>query len=413
MNQPFRLLRILIAGCFLVLGVASHTVAAEPPIRIGFVGDFSAVTQSYTRNAFAAAEMAVQEINEQGGLLGRSVELLHRDGGIDPDNHYRHVTELARDQGVVAVFGGGPTPTVLAASKASREQEVPYLVSLGNPQSVIVEHGHPFVFMFGPNHRMESLGFSIFTTLMPWKRYAWIGPDYAWGREVMGYFREYFEALGTPIQWTAEVWHPLGTTDYEDGIQRIIASKPDALIVATWGEDLRHFLPEAQKNDLFGKMAAFGWFSIIPGNDARLLPEGIWEISRGPFHYLASKYPQTKAFVERYKRRTGTFPLEFTIGCYDSLHAWSEAVSRTGSADPVTIAHALKGITFVGLRGESRIRAIDGQLNSPVYFGRLTYTPEYPAGVLESVIEIPPEKVWLSEREVEARRRNASVSPGK
>lgn len=42
--------------------------------------------------------MAVQEFNAQGGLLGRSVELLHRDGGIDPDSHYHHVTELVRDQ---------------------------------------------------------------------------------------------------------------------------------------------------------------------------------------------------------------------------------------------------------------------------------------------------------------------------
>ncbi|MCP5158320.1 MAG: ABC transporter substrate-binding protein [Gammaproteobacteria bacterium] len=400
-------------GCFLLLGVASHTVAAEPPIRIGFVGDFSSVTQPYTRNAFAAAEMAVQELNAQGGLLGRSVELLRRDGGIDPDSHYRHFTELVRDQGVVAIFGGGPSHTVLAASKASREREVPYLISLGNPQSAVVEHGHPFVFLFGPNHRMESLGFSIFTTLMPWKRYAWIGPDYLWGREVMGYFREYFEALGTPIEWTAEVWHPLGATDYGAGIQRIIASKPDALIVATWGEDLRYFIREAQKHDLFGRMAAFGWFSIIPESNERLLPEGIWEISRGPFNYLAGKYPQAKAFVERYNRYTGAFPLEFTIGCYDSLHAWSQVVLRTGSVDPITVTNALKGMTFIGLRGESHIRAIDGQLNSPVYFGRLTYTSEYPVGVLESVIEIPAGKVWLSEQEVETRRRNASASPGK
>ncbi|MCB1761988.1 MAG: ABC transporter substrate-binding protein [Gammaproteobacteria bacterium] len=412
MNQPFKLFRILIAGCFLFHGAAKHIAAAEPPIRIGFVGDFSSVTQSYTHNAFAAAEMAVEELNARGGVLGRSVELLSRDGAIDPEAHYRHVTELVRDQGVVAIFGGGPSHTVLAASQASREREVPYLVSIGNPQSVVVEQGHPFVFLFSPNHRMESLGFSIFTTLMPWRRYAWIGPDYIWGREVMGFFREYFEAIGAPIEWSAEIWYPLGNTDYRDGIQRIIASSPDALIVATWGEDLRHFILEAEKSDLFGKMAVFGWFSIIPGSDERLLPEGIWKISRAPFNYLADKYPQTRDFVDRFTHRTGTFPLGFTIVCYDSIRAWSEAVAQAGSVNPTTVATALRGMTFVGLRGESHIRAIDGQLNSPVYFGRLTYPSAYPLGVLESIIEIPAEKLWLGEEEVATRRRNATPSSG-
>ena len=59
---------------------------------------------------------------------------------------------------------------------------------------------------------------------------------------------------------------------------------------------------------------------------------------------------------------------------------------------------------FTGLRGESYIRAIDGQMNSPAYFGRLIYNSDYPIGVIDPVIEIPADNIWLTEKEVESRR---------
>lgn len=377
---------------------------APGPIKIGFVGDFSSVSQEYTRNAYQAAQMFMEDLNAEGGLLGSQVQLIRRDGGNDPQRHYRHVIDLVRDEKIVAVFGGASSPCVLKASSACREQKIPYLVCIGNSQTIVVENGHPFVFMFEPNSRMESLGFSIFATLMPWERYAWIGPDYVWGRDILEYFKQYFRDIGSPIEWTAEVWHPLGTTDYEQEISDIISSKPDALVVATWGEDLRHFIRQAKTAGLFDKVSAFGWFSIISTEVERTLPEGIWKISRGPFNYLAAKYPQTKIFAEKYSSKFNTTPLGFTISCYDSLIAWKQAVQKAQSAEPVIVAQTLKGMSFVGLRGESNIRSIDGQLDCPVFFGRIAYPPQYPLAVIESVIEIPASKVWLSEKEVEAAR---------
>lgn len=386
------------------LGLSDASLGEGGPIRIGFVGDFSSVSKAYTDNAYKAAQQAVADFNAEGGVIGRPVELIRRDGGNDPDLHYRHFTELVRNEGVVAVFGGAASPNVLKASAASRELKVPYLVSIGNSQSIVVENGHPFVFMFEPNSRMESLGFSIFATLMPWKRYAWIGPDYAWGRDVLGFFKQYFDDIDAPIEWATEVWHPLGATEYTDAIKRIIESRPDALVVATWGEDLRHFMRAAEAVKLFDNMAAFGWFSTFSGAEERIFPEGIWKISRGPFNYLATKYPQTRAFVEKFHDLYDTYPLGFTIACYDSLLAWQRAVTESSSAEPAKVAEILKGMRFTGLRGESYIRAIDGQMNSPAYFGRLIYNSDYPIGVIDPVIEIPADNIWLTEKEVESRR---------
>lgn len=182
---------------WLVLGTVCY--GADPPVKIGFVADFTAVSRDYANNMFKAAQMAVSEFNAQGGLNGRPVEMVRRDGGNDPERHARHIADLVREEKIAAVFGGASSPCVLKASAVCRELKIPYLVSLGNSQSIVVENGHPFVFLFEPNTRMESIGFSIFATLMPWHRYAWIGPDYSWGRDVLGFFKQYFKNIGAPI----------------------------------------------------------------------------------------------------------------------------------------------------------------------------------------------------------------------
>ena len=397
-------LRALFVSISLFFFFVPTAFGSDGSVRIGFIGDFTSVSKAFTRNAYMVVQMVIADFNAQGGLFGKPIEIVHRDGANDPELHYRYVNELAGDERVVAIFGGASSTCVLRASEACKQWKIPFLVSIGNSQSIVVENGHPYVFLFEPNSRMESLGFSIFASLMPWQKYAWFGPDYVWGREVKAFFKQYFEDIGSPITWTAEIWHPLGARKYDDLIQKVIASKPEALVVATWGEDLRHFIKQANVYGLFDKMAAFGWFSIFADESDRILPEGIWKISRGPFLYLSEKYPHSRLFVQQFKRQFNAYPLDFSICCCDSLIAWRQAALSAGSTEPTAVAEALKGLRFVGLRGDSFIRPIDGQMDCPTFFGRLTYRPDYPGAVIESVIEIPAAKTWLSENEVMVKR---------
>lgn len=300
--------------------------AGGAPVKIGYVGDFSSVSRPLTENAFKFAQYTIAQFNDQGGVLGRPIKMIRRDGANDPERHYRHVVDLVRGENIVAVFGGGSSACVLQASAACRELKIPYLVSIGNAQSIVVDNGHPYVFLFEPNSRMESLGFSIFASLMPWKRYAWFGPDYVWGREVLEFFKQYFETIGSPISWTDEIWHPLGTTDYKEKIRQVIAGQPEALVVATWGKDLQYFLKQAKAYGLFEKMAAFGWFSNIADGTDRILPEGIWKISRGPVDYLSKNIPRPGRWFKTFMSSIRFIPLIFqsaaTIPWWPGARPW-------------------------------------------------------------------------------------------
>ena len=387
---------------------AAGVNALEDPLVIAFVGDFSDVTQDYCRRAFEAAEMAVREFNEQGGLLGRQVVMIKRDGGNDPNRHYRHISELGGRKDVLAIFGGGSSAVLLAASQAALEQGIPYLISVGNSQSVVVQHGHPFVFLFEANSYMETKAFSIFATLMPWRKYGWIGPDYVWGREVFDYYQQHFEALGTPIEWVVEAWHPLDSREFVPLIKQIIEARPEALVIASWGQDLPRIIEQSKPYDLFGKTATF---SLFMAEDPQVtVQEGMWSMTRAPFSYLAKKYLQTKQFVDRFHDQYQAYPSGFSICSYDALLAWREAVLKAASADRSAVAEALKGLTFEGLRGTSHIRAIDGQMNCPTFFGRTVYQPGLPFPTMDPVIEIPAAKTWPSEQEVLAARKKTDDS---
>ena len=406
MKIVFKILKSFFMICLLLTLMNTIAYSQEKTIKIGFVGDFSEVNKGYTHNMYNAAQMAVNEFNAAGGLLGKTIRLIKRDGGNDPKKHYDHITALARKDKVVAIFGGASTPCVLMASAASKAQRIPYLVSIGNSQSIVVEYGHPYVFLFQPNVWMETKGFSIFVTLMPWHRYAWVGPDYSWGHGVLRNFKQHFKEIGAPIDWTTVAWHPLGTTDFKVIIRSILDSKPDALVIGSYGEDVRHFTIQAKSHGLFDKVAVFGWFTYnMTGDMGRMVPEGMWSLARGgPFNHLAGKVPQAKSFVDKFVEQFDAYPNGYTICLYDSLIAWQQAVKKAKSADPIAVAKALKGLEFDGLHGRSFIRTVDGQLNCPIYFGRLTFVPEYPFAVWKSVIEVPAAKTWLPEKEVLSRR---------
>ena len=407
--KPTRIvLRISLAICWICC-LASGAFAEDDVITIGFVGDFSEMSRAYSENMFQAFQLALDDINAEGGLLGKTVRVMERDGGNVPQRHRDLVRRLIEEEKVVAVFGGASSPCVLEASAVCRDKQVPYLVSIGNSQSIVAAHGHPYVFLFEPSTWMETKGFGIFLTLMPWRRYAWIGPDYSWGHEILDGFKQHFDEIDAPIEWTVEAWHALGTTDFEDVLRQVRRSKPEAVVIGSWGEDARHLFLQANREGIFKDVALFGWFTYDTKEDmGRWLPEGAWILSRGPFNYLASKHERAKRLVDQLFERYHAYPNGFTICCYDSILAWRAAVLKAQSADPAAVAEALKGLEFESLRGSSRIRAIDGQMDCPTYFGRLGRVPEYTIPVWQSVIEVPAVKTWLDANDVRAARTKAA-----
>ena len=242
-------------GRYLLLGIfifVHSCVFAQEKIVLGFVADFSANSKDFTKSAFESAQLAIKRINDSG-KVGKTVVLIEKDGGNDPERHYKMFKEVVLKHDAVAVFGGAASNNVIRASQAAKELQIPYLVSLGNSSVITIEKGHSFVFQFQPDSWMEASAHSVVLTMLPWKRYAWVGPDYEWARTMLNHYKSHIKRTGMKKEIFFERWHKLDTSDFNPLIDELLAQKPEALILGTWGEDLMRFYTQANKKGLFKK----------------------------------------------------------------------------------------------------------------------------------------------------------------
>ena len=391
---------VLMLGSFFLL----TTFVSAASVKIGFSGDFSGTSFKMTKDALQAATLAVEEINGAGGILGQQVEIIERDGGARPELHARLVHELVEQEKVVALFGGASSNCVLGASAVAKELKVPYLVSVGNSPSIIYGKGHRYVFLFEPNLTMEIKAWAEWASKKPWRKYAFIAPDYEGTRWILKIFKEEMTKRGIELEWKKELWHKLGETTFTSHIPVIKAAKPDVLFLGTFGASLNAFILQANQAGLFKRMDGFG---LIAEDTCMALgknmPNNLSGFSRGAFQHFMHSVPAGKEFTEKYHKKYGTYPGGYSFCAYDSVIAWAKAVKKAGSFDAEKTVDALKGLEFSGPRGDQIVRAVDGQLSCPVCIGPLKYNKDLGFYIIDPVSPISAESLWLSEEEVKAK----------
>lgn len=390
---------VLTLGLCLLLGLAGS--AAAETVKLGFIGDFNGPSFKMTKDAEQAARLAIDNINAAGGVLGKQLELVNRDGGARPELHARLAHELIEQEKAAALFGGASSNCVLGASSVAKELKTPYLVSVGNAPGIIYQKGHPYVFLFEPNLGMEMKGWVEFCLARKnWKKYAWIAPDYEGTRNLLKSFKALMDKKGAKITWTKELWHKLGETTFTSYIPVLKTSRADVIFIMTFGASLNAFILQANQAGLLKRMDGFGF---IAEDTCQALgdkmPAGLAGFSRAAFNYFRDKSEAGKKFVTQFKEKYGSYPGGFSFCAYDSILGYAAAVKKAGSFDRQKVAAALAGIKFTGPRGEMWVRPADGQINAPVCLGMLKYHPEYGFAIIDPVEPIPAEKLWVSEAE--------------
>jgi branched-chain amino acid transport system substrate-binding protein len=401
-NSIFTIVTVLV---FALLILCPVEAMAQETVKIGFVGDFTGPAFKMTKDAEQAAILPIEKINSQGGILGRKVEMITRDGGNRPELHARLLHEIISQEKVTAIFGGAASSCVLGASAVAKELKIPYLVSVGNSSAIVWEKGHRYVFLFEPNSVMEANAWVPWAAKQPWRVYSWIGPDYEWSRTTLETFKKKMAERGIQLKFEKELWHKLGETTFTSYIPILKASRPEVLFIGTWGASANAFLLQAGSAGLFKGMKAFG----VIGEDTCIalgdkMPEGLYGFSRGAFNYYSAKSAAGKEFTDKYYEKFKMYPGGFSFCANDSVIAWEAAVKKAGSFEAEKVADALRGLKFSGPRGEQYIRAIDGQLSCETTIGPLVYNKNFGFAVLDPANAIPAEEAWLSIDEVNAIR---------
>jgi urea transport system substrate-binding protein len=327
-------------------------VPSGPPIRIGVLHSRTGTMAVSERPVIDAVLFAVEEINEQGGLLGRPVEAVLADGQSDEIVFAGQAEKLIRDDRVCTIFG--------CWTSASRKAVVP----------VIERHDHLLIYPV-QYEGMEQSPNVVYGGLVPnqqilpalrWlvgfegkRRWFLVGSDYVFPVTANAVIRDEAKARGSAI--VGEEYLLLGSTDVAGVVQKILQAHPDLLINTINGDTNVAFFRALRRAGIKSKDIPTLSFSISEEELSALGPRD----TEGD--YVAANYFQSldtfpnQEFVRRFRKRYGaervlSSPMETA---YAGVHLWSKAVQAAGRDEPRAIRETIRGQEYEAPQGLVRI----------------------------------------------------------
>jgi branched-chain amino acid transport system substrate-binding protein len=353
------------------LAAGLHVVQAQAqaPIKIGDINSYSAqalVTEPYRKGA----QLAIDEVNAAGGVLGRKIEIIFRDDAMKPGDAIKQAEELVTNEKVAVLAGGFSSSVCLAIADFVVQKKIPYVCAISGSDAIVWEKGNPFTFRTNASTYMMSDMLAEAASKLPAKRWATIAPNYEFGTSFVAAFKERLNARRTDIEWVAEQWPAIGKLDPGPTIDALNAAKPEAIFNATFGTDLIRFVREGNTREFFkGRTVASG----LTGNPEFLdplkdeTPEG-WMVTG----YAWDSYdaPEHKKFRQAYEAKYNDYPRWYSLIGYVTYKAIAAAIAKAGSTDGGAIRKALEGLTFDTPLGPVKFRASDHQANIPAFIGK-------------------------------------------
>lgn len=361
----------LIVSIFCTLSPTWAETAAKDPIVIGAVSE-AKLFKVYADNQNRGFEMALDEINAKGGVLGRPLKLVLREGGNGtPEEVLRDVEELVNNQTVKLLIGTGPDNTGLAVSNFAKKNGIFYLKGCNGTNRHIWQEGHDLAFRFDVSNYMYGKVFAEAAAKLPAKRWAIIAPDYEFGHSVVEDFEKELKKLRHDVVFVATQWHPMMKIQAAAAARAMKNAKPDAVFIASFGTDSVQLIREGRKIGLFDGKPVINVLQGQPeslGMIGKEAPVG-WITQGYPFDQIDN--PAHKAFLAKYRAKYNADPGWFSFVGYNSLISLAKAIEIAGSTDPHKVAAAMKGMSFDSTIGPLTYRAADNQSNLGLWVGKV------------------------------------------
>ncbi|MBL8660325.1 MAG: ABC transporter substrate-binding protein [Rhodospirillales bacterium] len=357
-------------------GFAARGEAAEP-IRIGELNSyttFPAFTVPY-RNGW---QMALDEINAAGGVLGRQIEVVSKDDGGKPADAVTVANELVSRDGAVLLFGTLLSNVGLAVADFAAQRKVPFIAAEPLTDSIVWEKGNAYTFRLRPGTYVQAAMLAEEAARLPAKRWATVAPNYEYGKSAVEAFKTLLSRARPDVEWVGEQWPALNKIDAGATVQALAALQPDAIFNVTFGTDLAKFVREGENRGLFENRVVASMLSGEPdwidplGAEA---PEG-WIVTGYPWYAIET--PEHTAFRQAYMQRFQDYPRLGSVVGYTTMKAAAQAIEKAGSTDAEAIVQALRGMSMMSPLGQIEFRSVDQQSTMGTFVGTLTVQEEKP-----------------------------------
>ncbi|QFR34546.1 ABC transporter substrate-binding protein [Ancylobacter sp. TS-1] len=364
-----RRLRATLAGAAALLLGALLPAGAEP-IRIGELNSYKA-QPAFLDPYRKGMQLALDQVNASGGVLGRPLELVSRDDGGNPGDAVRVAEELVTREKVDLLTGTFLSHVGLAVADYAKRRKVFFLAAEPLTDKLTWADGNRYTFRLRPSTYMQVAMLLPAATAAKRKRWALVYPNYEYGQSAAETFKKLIRAAQPDVEFVAEQATPLGKIDAGPVAQAIADAKPDGVFNVLFGPDLAKFVREANTR---GALDGAFVVSLLSGEPEYLdplkdeTPAG-WVVTGYPWYAIET--PEHKAFLDAYRAAYGDHPRLGSIVGYTTIKSIAAGIARAGSTDTEKLVAAFSGLAVDGPFGPFTFRASDHQATLGAYVGTL------------------------------------------
>lgn len=360
-------------GKFAVAGALALPVSvagAQDTIKIGELNSYK------TQPAFLepykyGMELAIEQINQAGGVNGKKLELVIRDDNSNPGDAVRAAQELLTRDRVDVLAGTFLSHIGLAITDFAKHKKQFFLASEPLTDKIVWSEGNRYTYRLRTSTYMQVAMLVPEAVKMNKKRWAVVYPNYEYGQSAAATFKKLLKEAQPDVEFVAEQAAPLGKIDAGSVVQALADAKPDALFNVLFATDLAKFVRAGTQRNFIQDLSVV---SLLTGEPEYLDPLGAetpvgWVVTGYPWYAIDT--PEHKAFVKAYQDKFNDYPRLGTIIGYNTIVSLAAGIAKAGSTDSEALVEAFKGLKVDTPVGPVVFRGIDHQSTMGAYVGKL------------------------------------------
>jgi len=339
----------------------------DNPIKIGVLHSLSGTMAISESVVVDAVLLAVEEINDRGGILGREIVPIIKDGQSDWDVFAEEAENLIVDEEVDVVFGGWTS----ASRKTMKPIFEEYDHILFYPVQYEGLESSPNIIYTGAAPNQQVLPAIDWVNMELGNKFFLVGSDYIFPRSAGEIMKAKISEIGGSV--VGEEYRILGERDFKDIVEKIVTSNPDVILNTINGDSNIEFFKELRLRGVTSDVIPTISFSIAE-SEIRLIGTKTMQGNYASWNYFQSiKHENNVKFVENFQKKYGPHrvvsdPME---AGYVGVYLYAKAVELAGTTNISEVRDALKGLTFNAPEGVVGIDPENNHLSKIIRIGQI------------------------------------------
>lgn len=339
----------MLAGATMMMSCGTNQSQEEnSTIKVGGMGPLTGSAAMYGITVDKGAKLAFEEINANGGVLGKKFEYISLDEKADPIEAVNAYNKLT-DEGVVAILGSVTSKPTLAVAELAAQDGIPMITPTGTQINITDAGPNIFRVCFTDPYQGSTLAKFSKDKLGAKTAAIMVNTSSDYSDGIANAFIKQAEKEG--IKVVAKEGYSDGDKDFKAQLTKINSENPDILVIPEYYELSALIATQARE---IGMKSTFvgpdGWDGIIGALDSSSY--SVVDNSYFTNHYSTEdSNEKVQSFLKKYREKYNEEPTAFSALAYDTVYVLKNAIDKAGTTDKTELTKAIKASDMDGVTG--------------------------------------------------------------